>query len=276
MALPHPRSVLVTGATSGIGLATGRVLAAAGFSVFGGAYPGEDVTEAQAAGIRIIPLDVTDAASIAAARQAITDRLAGKPLWGLVNNAGVLGVGPLELVPIGQFRHVMEVNVLGLVAVTQAFLPDLRATHGRIVNMSSLSGLVALPFFGPYSASKFAVESLSDSLRRELAPLGVSVIVMQPGGTKTPFWRKAEQIDLAPFAGSPYESAMQRVYDVAVRKSQRGQDPDVIARAILRGLTVPRAPTRIRVQRRRRAKLRYTFARLLPDRWVDWMVARQV
>ncbi|MEC9341955.1 MAG: SDR family oxidoreductase [Pseudomonadota bacterium] len=266
----------MTGASSGIGLATACRLAAEGFGVFAGVYPGEDASQLQDRRITVVPLDVTDQASLRAAAEQVRHQLADKPLWGLINNAGVLGVGPWELVALDQLRHVMEVNVVGLIAVTQAFLPDLRAARGRIVNISSLSGLVALPFLGPYSASKYAVESVSDSMRRELSPHGVSVIVMQPGGTSTPFWRKAAQVDLAPFVGSPYEAAVQRVYDAAVAKGNKGMEPDIIARAITDALQAPKPPIRVRVQRRRRAKWRYTLIRLVPDRWIDRVVAKQV
>src|SRR4029079_3929782 len=133
--------------------------------------------------------DVSDASQIAAAR----DELGDAPVAGLVNNAGIAIAAPLEFLPPDQLRHQLDVNVVGQVAVTQAFLPALRRTRGRIVNVSSIGGRVALPLVGAYNASKFALEGLSDALRRELRPFGVDVILIEPGGVKTPIWGKSTE-----------------------------------------------------------------------------------
>ena len=179
-------TVLVTGASSGIGHAAALHLRQLGFDAVGGVRRDEDAERLEAEGLRAVKLDVVDQESIAAARSALGDG----PLAGLVNNAGIGVGGPLEFLPLDQLRDVLEVNLVGQVAVTQAFLPALRLGRGRIVNVSSIGGRFALPLGGAYGASKFALEAVSDSLRRELLAQGVDVIVIEPGGVKTPIWEK--------------------------------------------------------------------------------------
>src|SRR5258708_19481752 len=145
-------------------------------------------------------MDVTDTASIARAREQVERALAGAPLAGLVNNAGIPAAGPLELFPLDELRRVLEVNLVGAVAVTQAFLPLLKASRGRIVNMSSVAGRGALPFLGPYAASKFGLEAVSDSLRRELLPFGVRLVVTQPATSKPPICTKVEPMHFRRYA----------------------------------------------------------------------------
>jgi NAD(P)-dependent dehydrogenase (short-subunit alcohol dehydrogenase family) len=269
-------AVLVTGATTGIGLELAGLLAREGFRVFGGVFPGEDASALGEAGATLVSLDVTDRASLAAAREEVAKHLGDAPLWGLVNNAGVVGVGPVELLDLDQARKVFEVNTLGVLAATQTFLPSIRAAKGRIVNVSSLSALLSVPFLGPYNASKAAVESLSDALRRELLPFDVDVVVVQLGTTRTSLWNRAEEIDPTPFLGSDYEAALLKVKRKAVKKGKKGQPPEQVAQAILRVLTAERPPTRVRVQRRRSARLRYSLLPLIPDRVIDRMVDKRV
>lgn len=270
------RPVLVSGATSGIGRATAGLLAAGGFRVLGGRLPGEDETPLRELGVTPIALDVTDAGSVEGAGRAVAEALSGESLWGLVNCAGVVGAAPVEHCEREEMERVFAVNVFGLAALTRAFLPQIREARGRIVNLSSLSALLAVPFLGPYNASKAAVESLSDTLRREVGPLGVEVVVIEPGVTRTPLWRHTEGIDLAPLSGTPYAAALERVFATAVRKGGKGQPPERVAEAILKALTEERPPTRIRVQRKRKARLRYALLPLLPDRLVDRLVADRV
>src|SRR2546426_8845647 len=157
-----------------------------------------------------VQMDVPDTASIARARAEVERALGGAPLAGLVNNAGIPVAGPLELLPLDELRRVLEVNLVGAVAVTQAFLPLLKAARGRIVNISSLAGRAALPFLGPYAASKFALEALSDSLRRELWPFGIEVIVIEPGNIQSKIWDKVEAMDLTRYRGTPYQAVLAR------------------------------------------------------------------
>src|SRR5215210_5850427 len=178
-------TVVVTGASSGIGEATARHLAQLGFEVRAGVRKPEDGERLRGDRITPLMLDVTDAGSIEVAR----DQLGGRPLAGLVNNAGVAVSSPLEHVPIDELRRQLEINLVGQIAVTQALLPGLRAARGRIVNVSSIGGRMALPLAGPYNASKFALEGASDALRQELRGK-VGVILIEPGGVKTPIWSK--------------------------------------------------------------------------------------
>src|ERR671915_2319963 len=183
-------TVLVTGASSGIGEATALHLKELGFDAVAAVRKNEDAERLAGRGLRTVKLDVTDVDSIDAAR----DELAGGPLAGLVNNAGIAVAAPLEYLPLDQLRDQLEVNLVGQLAVTQRFLPALRAGRGRIVNVSSIGGRVALPLLGAYHASKFALEAISDTLRRELRSQGVDVIVIEPGGVKTPIWRKGDEL----------------------------------------------------------------------------------
>ena len=220
-------------------------------------------------------LDVTDVDSIAAAR----DELGDGPLAGLVNNAGIAVAAPLEFLPLDQLRHQLEVNLIGQLAVTQRFLPALRAARGRIVNVSSIGGRVALPLVGAYHASKFALEAISDTLRRELLSQGVDVIVIEPGGVKTPIWRKGDELAGELTADLPPEG--HRLYGnliAAIRKqttkiaTETGVEPRVVAEAIGQALTARRPRARYLVGRD--AKMRAPVAAVLPDRVMDRIVAR--
>src|SRR5947199_3066971 len=167
--------VLVTGASTGIGEAIARRLAGAGFTVFAGVRKDEDAERLRGLGAVPVKLDVTDCDQIAAAAREIDEQLAGERLAGVVNNAGVVVTAPLEFVDLDQLRHQLEVNAIAPVAVVQAFLPRLRRDRGRIVNISSIGGKVAQPFLGAYTMSKFAVEAMTDSLRRELSDWDIHV-----------------------------------------------------------------------------------------------------
>lgn len=270
------RSVFVTGATSGIGLATAGLLRETGFRVFGGVEPGEPTEALAATGADLVSLEVTDPSSLDAARREVEQRLGGGALWGLVNCAGVVAAGPVEMLDMREARRVFEVNVLGVLATSQTFLPMIREARGRIVNISSLSGLLAVPFLGSYNASKAAIESLCDTMRRELQHLGVAVIAVQPGATRTPMWDKAEAIDLGQYRGSAYEDAVDRVKRKAVRKGLKGQPPERVAEAIAYALTAEQPPSRIRVQRRRASRLFYSLLPLIPDRIIDRKVEEVV
>ncbi len=264
--------VVVTGASTGIGRETARRLAQSGFQVYGTVRHSPDADSLRADGVTPVIMDVTDAKSIAAARGAVLAALGDQPLVGLVNNAGAPAAGPLEFLPLEEFRYVLEVNVLGVMAVTQAFLPHLRRSQGRIVNMSSISGRIAMPFAGPYAASKFALEALSDSLRRELSGSGVSVIVIQPGSIRTPIWDKAAApATLERYRDTPYATALPLIRQQALAGVQKGLPPSAVADAVLQALSARRPPIRIVVVRR---KVRYRLLQLLPD-WVLDRAARK-
>lgn len=270
---PASRGVVVTGASTGIGAAVARDLAGRGFRVFGTVRRAEDAAALERDGVSPLRMDVTDAESIAQARLDVERALAGAPLAGLVNNAGMAAAGPLELLPLSELRAVLEVNLVGPVAVTQAFLPLLKASRGRIVNIGSVAGLSALPFMGPYAASKFALEAVSDSWRRELLPFGVAVIVIEPGSFRTAIWSKVEAMDVGRYAGSPYASVLDRFRRAALRGAERAPPPDKVVRAVRRALTAHRPPLRTIVTPHGWLD---RLALWIPDRWLDRLIYRAV
>lgn len=277
---PGPRTALITGCSTGIGRATALRLDGSGWTVYAGVRKDEDAERLAAAGTdRLAPLivDVTDDGSIAAAAERVAaDSPAG--LTGLVNNAGVAYTGPLEFVPLDELRHQLEVNLVGQVAVTQAMVPALRRASGRIVNVTSIGGLVATPFYGPYVASKFALEAISDCLRGELRPWGIETIAIEPGSIDTEIWSTGlEQFERTeqrlPEAAEPlYGRAIRSLRRTSRETGDRGIPADVAAAAIERALTTGRPRARYRVGRDARAMA--LLSRLLPDRTWDRLLAR--
>src|SRR3989454_5516606 len=203
------------------------------------------------------------------ARGEVERALGTTPLIALVNNAGIPAAGPLELFPLDELRQILEVNLIGAVAVTQAFLALLKASRGRIVNISSVAGRGALPFLGPYAASKFGLEAISDSLRRELLPFGVRVIVIEPGSFKTAIWSKVEAMDLRRYAGTPYESVLDRFRRAVLRGAERAPPPDKVVRAVERALTARRPPLRVIVTPHGWLD---RIPLWIPDRWLDGLI----
>ena len=265
---------MVTGVSSGIGRAAMRELVAAGYRVFGTVRRARDTAPVQEAGGVPVIMDVTYRSSITRAQQTVARGLDDGPLVGLVNNSGIPGVGPVELLDIDEVRRVFEVNVVGAISVIQVFLPMLRASQGRIINISSVSALLALPFAGPYAASKSALEAFSDSLRRELANTGVKVVVIQPGSVRTPIWSKMAAMDLGLIKGTIYERAIEKVKAIALRGGEHGLQPDVIGRAVVEALKNPDPPTRIVLVDRGAWKRK--LLKFLPDRWIDRMIAKRL
>ena len=185
-------TVFITGASTGIGKTCALYLDKIGFHVFAGVrknIDGDALKQESSDRLQTIIIDVIDTASIQAAVSEVT-RLTKNHLFGLINNAGIAFGGPLEISPIQDIKRLLEVNVIGVLAVTKAFLPLLRQSRGRIINMGSSSGLLALPCLSTYSASKFALEAITDSLRVELSPFGISVIIIEAGNIETPIWEK--------------------------------------------------------------------------------------
>lgn len=268
-------TVLVTGASTGIGEAAALHLRTLGFDVVGSVRKDEDAERLEGRGVRTVRIDVTDTAQIAAARDSLGDA----PLAGLVNNAGVAVAAPLEFLPLDALRNQLEINLIGQVAVTQAFLPALRRGRGRIVNVSSIGGRVAVPLVGAYNASKFALEAVSDVLRRELRSQGVDVIVIEPGGVKTPIWAKGGELadelmeSMPPEAEQRYGRMVAAVRaETAKIEHERGIEPGEVAEVIGTALTASRPRARYLVGRD--AKQRAVAARVLPDRVMDRLIAR--
>jgi len=272
------RFAVVTGASSGIGEAIALELAGAGWIVIGTVRKPEDGARLAAAlgkSFHPVRMDVTAADTIASAAGETAAICGASGLSALVNNAGIAVAGPLLLVPEEALRQQMEVNFFGVMAVTRAFFPLLRkglAAGGtpRIVNMSSVSGRIASPFLGAYAPSKFALEAMSDSLRREVAPYGVEVTLIEPGRIATPIWGKST--DITPYAGSDYADALGRMKDYALRDP--GMPAQRVSRAVRRALEARRAPTRIAVVDR--PFLHWRIPRLLSDRQLDRIYARKL
>jgi NAD(P)-dependent dehydrogenase (short-subunit alcohol dehydrogenase family) len=269
-------TVVITWTSSGIGRATALRLARGGFAVLAGVRREEDGATLRDADGRIEPVrvDVTDAAQVA----ALAERVGAGPLAGLVNNAGIAVAGPLEGVPLDAFRRQYEVNVFGLLAVTQALLEPLRAGRGRIVNVGSIGGRVNTPFVGPYSSSKAAVRSVSAVLRRELRPWRIEVALVEPGALDTPIWRKGEQgtdevADALPAHVRSLYARQLKALRTGVRKVASGaESPEAAAAAIEHALTARRPRAIYTVGRD--ARLQGAVHAVLPTRAFDAVVQR--
>jgi NAD(P)-dependent dehydrogenase (short-subunit alcohol dehydrogenase family) len=274
------KAVLVTGASTGIGRATALHLDAAGWRVFAGVRREEDAVALREAGSdRLAPLilDVTAADQIAAVAERIDAEVGEAGLDGLVNNAGIGVMGPLETVPLGDFRRQIDVNLTGQVAVTQAMLPLIRRATGRVVFVSSAGGRMALPFGGPYHAAKFGLEAVADSLRQELRPWGIEVAVIEPGSIDTPIWERAvrsyeEMAARAPAAQEElYGKRLAKLQEGARKTAARGIPAEKVAEAIADALTARRPRTRRRVGLDANGQV--LLRRLLPDRALDRLLA---
>lgn len=273
--------MLVTGASRGIGRACIRELDARGYRVFAGVRAAGDGAALRASSdgrIHPVHCDVSDAASMATAVHEVAAAVGPAGLWGLVNNAGAVYAGPLEFLPVDALRQQFEVNVFGPMALTQACLPLLRAARGRVVNVSSVNGRVVTPFSAPYSASKFALEALSDGLRLELARAGVHVAVVRPGAVRTDIWRTSRDRAVALAARYPadahdlYGRILARLKEVRV--PARAIPPERVAKVVARALTRRRPRTRYTVGWD--ARVGTVLARLLPGRLLDsLLLARQ-
>ncbi len=238
------KSVVITGASTGIGRASAVHLARRGWRVFAGIRKDSDAESLRAEEPRLTPLflDVADQSSIESARKEV-ERELGRRLHGLVNNAGIGVGGPLEFIPRDDLRMQFEVNVIGMVATTQAFLPALRAARGRIVNIGSVAGRApAIPLAGPYCASKWAVEAITDALRNELKPWEMHVAVVEPGNIATPIWDKThESMELIPPQGRElYRDIIETGHDVVALMERSGIPPEKVARVVEHALTSPR------------------------------------
>jgi NAD(P)-dependent dehydrogenase (short-subunit alcohol dehydrogenase family) len=273
---PAGELVVVTGASSGIGRAAAEQLARVGFHVLAGVRNDRDAAAVTKDQIEAVRLDITDEKNVAAVRRRVESDPLGRPLRAVVNNAGIAVNAPVEVIPLADWRRQFETNFFGHVAVIQALLPALLASRGRVINISSIGGLVAGPTFGAYSAAKFALEAMSDALRREVGHLGVEVVVVQPGAITTPIWQKG--IDLATTLDSAMsEEQRQRYATINARSLQRaraasanGVPPERVAEVITRAITVSRPRTRYLVGRD--AKITARLVALLPDRVLDRVI----
>jgi NAD(P)-dependent dehydrogenase (short-subunit alcohol dehydrogenase family) len=273
---------VITGASTGIGRACALRLDRAGFDVFAGVRKhadGEALMSAASARLRPLTVDVVDEESIATAAAEVNE-LTGGHLAGLVNNAGIALAGPVEGLQLDDLRRQFDVNLFGQVAVTQAFLPAIRAVKGRIVFMSSIGGRNALPYLSPYNASKHALEAVGDSLRMEMRPFGVEVAIIEPGAVATPIWDKSgseaevAREKLGPEIERLYGTRMDQLRSLADKTGAEGVDPDEVASAVEHALTAEKPKTRYLIGRE--AKIQAKLGQVLPRRTMDRLVEREI
>lgn len=283
MANEGTKAVVITGASTGIGEACALRMDKDGWRVFAGVRKEADgaaLKEKASDRLTTLIIDVTEQPTINAAAEAVTAALDDAGLDGLVNNAGIGVGGPLEYLSTDEIRSQFEVNVVGQIAVTQAFLPLIRKAKGRIVNMGSIGGRFATPFLGPYNASKFAMEAMTDSLRQELHPWGIHVSIVEPGSIRTKIWDKAhETVDhhrktLPEEALMRYGEELETVDKALTEFDEAGIPPDDVAKFVEHALTAGTPKTRYVVGRD--AQLQRVLAKWAPDRVRDSLVRRQL
>ena len=268
---------VVTGTSTGIGAATARELARRGFHVLAGVRRDRDADAIRGPGIEPLIIDVTNPDHIQALATRVHGDPQGRALRALVNNAAIQANVPIEVFAIDEWRRMFEVNLFGQVAVTQALLPALIRSKGRVVNISSVGGKVAMATYGPYAATKFALEAVSDSLRRELAPSGVGVVVVEPGAVRTEMLGRAiatadELVsDMTPEQSQRYGGLVQAVNAQAVSSTKSGLPADAAAKAIAKAVTARKPRTRYTVGRD--AAMITRMVRFLPDRTLDRVLA---
>jgi NAD(P)-dependent dehydrogenase (short-subunit alcohol dehydrogenase family) len=276
------RSVVITGASTGIGWAAAKLLLERGFRVFGSVRKQADADRLKTGfGANFTPLlfDVTDEAAVLSAAREVRSQLNGETLAGLVNNAGIAVPGPVLELAADEFRRQMEVNFIGPVIATQAFGPllgadpQLKGPKGRIVMISSVAGKHGSPTGAAYSASKHAIEGLSESLRRELMLFGIDVIVIAPGAVKTPIWDKGQQVDISVYKNSPFFPALEKVRAFTQQLSKIGLPPEQIAERVFEALTSANPNVRYQITP---DPMRQLIMSWLPKRTVDRIIAKRL
>jgi NAD(P)-dependent dehydrogenase (short-subunit alcohol dehydrogenase family) len=273
------QTVVITGVSTGIGWATAKLLLDRGFRVFGSVRKAADAERVRVEfGPNFTPLlfDVTNEAAVLAAAREVRAALDGGTLCGLVNNAGIAVAGPVLELAADEFRHQMNVNVIGPIIATQAFGPllgsdpSLKGPRGRIVMISSVAGRNGNPLMSAYSASKFAIEGLSESLRREMMLFGIDVIIVAPGAVKTPIWGKAEEVDISAYRNSPFFPALQKIRKYMMQLGESGLPAEKIAETIADALTSAHPKVRYQVTP---DPMRHLVTAMLPKRRVDRIIA---
>jgi NAD(P)-dependent dehydrogenase (short-subunit alcohol dehydrogenase family) len=276
------KSVVVTGSSTGIGWGISKVLVSKGFRVFGSVRKPADAERlVREFGPSFVPVlfDVTDEAAVARGAEQVAAALGGETLAGLVNNAGIAVAGPLLYLKLDEFRQQIEVNLTGQLIVTQAFAPLLGADRsrkgepGRIVMISSVGGKNANPFLGPYNASKFGLEGMSEALRRELMIFGIDVIIVAPGAVATPIWDKADSVDVTQYANTPYVKSLNAVRELMLGLGRKGFAPERLGEVVHTALTTAKPKTRYTVTPDR---LQNFLMLNLPKRTVDNLIAGQL
>ena len=277
------KKVVITGVSTGIGYSSAKILCNSGYTVYGSVRKSEDADRiVDKLGDNFHPLifDVTDSKAISENVEKVKNVLKpGECIAGLVNNAGIALGGPVTLIDTEVFRKQFEVNFFGLIDVTKAYLPLLGArkdfsNQGKIINISSISGKRSHPFIAPYSASKFALEAFSDSLRRELLIYGVDVILIEPGPIKTAIWDKVPDPEDNEFLGSDYEPSLERFYKLFIQLGKKGFDADIIGNRVKSILQDPKPPIRHVITPNRLQN--YTLPGILPTRIYDKLVGKKL
>jgi NAD(P)-dependent dehydrogenase (short-subunit alcohol dehydrogenase family) len=275
--------VVVTGASTGIGAATVKELAHKGFHVLAGVrreIDAEALRRLGLQGIEPLILDITVESDIAAIADRVAHDPRNRPLRALVNNAGIAINAPVETLPIAQWRQQFEVNLFGHIAMTQALLPALRNSSGTVVNISSVGGKVVLPTYGAYAGSKFALEAVSDALRREVSTAGIKVVVVEPGAVKTEIAERgiatSQQLSASMSAAqrARYSDVMDAVTVQARSFNETGVSAEAAAAVIAKAATASRPRTRYTIGRDAAILLR--ISRFVSDRALDHIVRLQV
>jgi NAD(P)-dependent dehydrogenase (short-subunit alcohol dehydrogenase family) len=277
------QSVVVTGVSTGIGWGITKVLLAREYRVFGSVRKTADADRLQAefgSGFHPLIMDVTDTAAVQRAAAQVSEQLGSMTLGGLVNNAGVAVPGPLLHLPLEDLRRQLEVNLIAPLGVTQAFAPLLgtdrkrQGPPGRIINISSVGGKMGMPFLGAYVASKFGLEGMSETLRRELMLYGIDVIIVGPGSVASAIWDKAEAENMSAYEKTDYIDIMRRFRTYFIGEGRKGLSPERLGEAVHLALTTPRPRTRYAVVPQRFKN--WTLPRLLPKRVLDRMIGKQL
>jgi NAD(P)-dependent dehydrogenase (short-subunit alcohol dehydrogenase family) len=277
------KSVVITGASTGIGFASAKFLIDKGFRVFGSVRKQADADRLKSEfGVNFTPLifDVTDEPAVLAAAREVRAALNGEKLAGLVNNAGIAVTGPVLGLSVDDYRRQMDVNVIGPIISTQAFAPllgadtSLKGAPGRIVMISSVAGKNGNPLSSAYVASKHAIEGFSESLRREMMLFGIDVVIIGPGPVKTPIWGKGQEaFDISRYQNSPYLPALQKVSAFMQHLDAIALPPEKIAQLVFDALTLPKPKVRYHIAPDR---MRYLLAAVLPKRTMDRIVAKRL
>ena len=275
------RFVLVTGASTGLGEQICKCLAGHGYHILAGIRNMADgirLVSDYGSGIHPLLLDVTDQDMVTQARQAALEIMSENPLVAIINNAGIVVNGACLYIPIQEWQRQFDVNLYGVIRVTNTFFPLLTRAKlpeddhpRRIINMSSVSGLFSSPFIGPYSASKFALEAMSDALRRELYMHDVQVVLLEPGNIRTPIWNKAK--DSPSWLSGEYESIRTFKDRLIDRNIETGYPVEILDPYVIRAVRAKRVKVRYLI---RGEKWKFRLTQLLPVRWVDRMIAKRL
>lgn len=267
--------VLITGASTGIGYTSAKYLLEKGFFVFGSVRKSSDAEKLEndfGKNFKALIFDVVDETAIKNSVPIVQEIVGQNGLAGLVNNAGIAVSGPMQNVTTEQLRYQLDVNVLGVHRVTNAFLPLLGATEncshepGRIIQISSVNGILSPPFTGPYAASKFALEAMSDALRRELVLFGIKVIIVQPGPIKTPIWSKALSNEVLDYADTPYARILSKRAKSLKKIAAAAIPSQEVAKIVHTGIAGKNPKIRYLVAKK---SWQYKLFSMLPDKWLD-------